>query len=136
VAGVATDIFRRILVPTDFSDCAEEAWSLAQRAALSLGSEMVLVHVFIEPPVYGDLDPGAAAWRVLEDAEKWVTDQLEKWAGQARQRGITTRTAARRGSPATEIAALAAEQHADLVVMGTHGRSGVSRALLGSGRIA
>ena len=48
---VATDLFHRIVAPKDFSDCAEEAWRLAQRPAQTLGSEMVLVHVFVEPPV-------------------------------------------------------------------------------------
>jgi len=51
---MAADVFHRIVAPTDFSDCAEEAWSLAQRVAQRLGSEIVLVHVFVEPPVYGD----------------------------------------------------------------------------------
>jgi universal stress protein A len=127
---MAADIFRRIVAPTDFSECAEEAWSLAQRTAQALGSEVVLVHVFVDPPVYGD--PGAAASTVLLDAEQWVTDELERWAAEARKREITVRTAMRRGSAATEIVAAAAEEHADLVILGTHGRGGVSRALLGS----
>jgi nucleotide-binding universal stress UspA family protein len=129
---MTTDVFRRIVAPTDFSDCAEEAWSLAQRAAQMLGIEMVLVHVFVEPPVYGDPPAAAAAWKVLAEAEKWVADELEKWADDARKRHITVRTVVRRGSPAAEIVELAAEEHADLVIMGTRGRGGVSRVLLGS----
>ena len=129
---VATDVFRRIVAPTDFSDCAEEAWSLAQRTAQMLGSEMVLVHVFVEPPLYGDAYGGAAAWQVLVEAEKWVADELEKWAAEARKRKITVRTVARNGSPSAEIVELASEEHADLVIMGTHGRGGMSRVLLGS----
>jgi nucleotide-binding universal stress UspA family protein len=125
-----TDIFRRILAPTDFSDCAEEAWSVAQRTAQALGSEVVLVHVFVEPPVYGD--PGEAGWTVMLDAEQWVTGELDRWAAEATKREIPVRTVVRRGSAATEIVAVAAEEHADLVIIGTHGRGGVTRALLGS----
>jgi nucleotide-binding universal stress UspA family protein len=56
---MAATLFHRIVVPTDFSQCAfsqcaEEAWHVAQRVASTLGSETVLVHVYIEPPVYGD----------------------------------------------------------------------------------
>lgn len=130
---VVTDVFLRIVAPTDFSDCAEEAWSLAQRTAQVLGSEMVLVHVFVEPPLYGgDAYGAAAAWQVLVEAEKWVADELEKWADEARKRKITVRTVVRNGSPSAEIVELASEEHADLVIMGTHGRGGMSRVLLGS----
>jgi nucleotide-binding universal stress UspA family protein len=127
-----TDVFRRIVAPTDFSDCAQEAWSLAQRTAQKLGSEMVLLHVFVEPPVYGDPYLGAAAWSVLVDAEQWVANELGRWADEARKRGITVRTVVRRGSPSAEIVEVASEEHADLVIIGTHGRGGVSRVLLGS----
>jgi nucleotide-binding universal stress UspA family protein len=61
-----------------------------------------------------------------------VTAELERWAGEAKKREITVRVVMRRGSPSTEIVALASEEHADLLVIGTHGRGGVSRALLGS----
>jgi nucleotide-binding universal stress UspA family protein len=129
---MAPDVFRHLVVPTDFSDCAEEAWGLAQRVAQKLGSEIVLIHVFVEPPVYGDPPGVVAVVQVLVEVEKWVADELEKWAAEARKRGITARTVVRRGSPPREIVALASEEHADVVIMGTHGRGGVSRALLGS----
>lgn len=129
---MAADLFRRIVAPTDFSDCAEEAWRLAQRAARRLGSEIVLVHVFVEPPVYGDPPAVAAGWRVVVEAEKWVADELAKWAEEARKKGITVRTVVRMGSPSAQIVELASDEHADLVIMGTHGRGGVSRVLLGS----
>ena len=129
---MAIDVFHRIVVPTDFSSCAEEAWGLAQRTAQMFTSETLLVHVFVEPPVYGDWNGGAAAWEVLVEAEKWVADELEKWADEGRKRKIRVRTVVRKGSPSAEIVGLASEERADLVVMGTHGRGGVSRALLGS----
>jgi len=107
-------VFYRIVVPTDFSTCAEEAWALAQRVAQTCGSELVLVHVLEAPP----------------DTE--IGKTLEQWAAQARQRGLKARIAVRTGAPHQEVVALATDERADLVVIGTHGRGGLNRALLGS----
>ena len=130
---MASKLFRRIVVPTDFSECAEEAWGLAQRMASTIDSEVVLVHVFVEPPLYGEspLTPNAT-WQVFEKARKWVEEELEKWAAVARKKGATVRPVIRTGSPSEQIVELATSEPADLVVMGTHGRGGMSRVLLGS----
>lgn len=63
---------------------------------------------------------------------QWVAEELERWADEARKLEITVRMVVRKGSPSAEIVKLASEEQADLVSMGTHGRSGVSRVLLGS----
>jgi nucleotide-binding universal stress UspA family protein len=128
---MATNVLRRIVAPTDFSECAEEAWALTQRLAEALGSEVVLVHVFVEPPIYGD-PPIVTSWTVVADTQKWVSDELERWAERARTKGIEVRTVVVTGSSAQEIVRLAGEEHADAIVMGTHGRAGLNRALLGS----
>ncbi|HYB40137.1 MAG TPA: universal stress protein [Candidatus Methylomirabilis sp.] len=127
------NLFHRIVVPTDFSECAEEAWALARRIAGAVGSEIVLVHVFVDPPLYGEapLTP-AATWQVFEEARQWVENELDKWTAAARSKGIAARKAVRTGSPPQQIIEVVADEHADLVVIGTHGRGGVSRALLGS----
>ena len=129
---MATGVFRRIVVPTDFSEGAEAAWSLAQRMAEALRSELVLVHVFVAPPVYGDPALGVDTWTVVADAEQWVTTELQRRVDGARQRSITVRTVTRTGTAAAEIVEAATEARADLVVMGTHGRGGMTRALVGS----
>src|SRR5262245_19247592 len=100
---MASDVFRRIISPTDFSECAEEAWGLAQRLAQPLGSQIVLVHVFAEPTVYGDVSSVAATWTAVAEAEAWVSNELERWADEAKKRGITVRPVMLRGSPATKI---------------------------------
>jgi universal stress protein A len=130
---MASRLFHRIVVPTDFSGCSEEAWALARRIAGAVGSEIVLVHVFVEPPAYGEAPlPVDSVWQVIESGRKWVEEELEKWAGAARPKGLSVRTLVRTGSPYQEIVNLATDERADLVAMGTHGRSGVSRLLLGS----
>jgi nucleotide-binding universal stress UspA family protein len=130
---VTGDGFYRIVVPTDFSSCAEEAWALAQRLAGALGSELVLVHVLVEAPLWGEGPFSMDRTReVFEAARKWAGERLGEWVGQARGKGLAVRLALRTGAPHEEIVALATDERADLVVIGTHGRGGVNRALLGS----
>lgn len=130
---MASSLFHRIVVPTDFSDCSEEAWALAKRVAGTLGSEVVLAHVFVEPIVYGDPSlAGDTTWQLFEQGRKWVEDELEKWASAARPQGMTVRTIVRTGSAHEAIVNLATDERAELIVMGTHGRTGLNRLLLGS----
>lgn len=127
------DRFHRIVVPTDFSTCAERAWALAQRLAAGLGSELVLAHVLVEAPLWDEGPFNMDRVReVYATARTWGADMLERWANDARARGLAVRTALRTGVPHDEIVALATDERADMVVIGTHGRGGVDRALLGS----
>ncbi len=127
------DLFHRIVVPTDFSDCSEEAWRVAQRMAAALGSELVLTHVLVETPLYEE-GPFTMekAKRVYEAARNWAEESIERWAEAARGKGLQVRTALRTGVPYREIVELATDERAALVLIGTHGRGGLDRALLGS----
>ena len=130
---VTNDRFYRIVVPTDFSSCAEQAWALAQRLAAGFGSELVLAHVLVEAPLWGEGPFNMDRVReVYATARTWGADMLERWASDARAKGLTVRTVLRTGAPHDEIVALATDERADMVVIGTHGRGGVDRALLGS----
>ena len=125
--------FYRIVVPTDFSDCAEEAWALAQRLAGAFAAELVLAHVLVETPLFSEgpftMD---RVRKVYEAARKWAEENLDAWAARARDKGLKARVSLRTGVPYREIVSLVTDERADLVVIGTHGRGGIDRALLGS----
>ena len=126
-------MFYRIVVATDFSECAQEAWELARRIAAAPGSALVLTHVLTEVPLYGEgVFNIETARKVRDGARQWAEAALEDWVGKARAAGLSARAALRTGVPHEEIVALAQDERADLIVIGTHGRGGINRALLGS----
>lgn len=133
-AGAATDRpLRRLLVPTDFSSDADGAVDAALRLAGPIAEEMkiVLLHVWRLPVIFSpwatlpmeSLERGAA-----EDARR----RLEEAAQSLTSRGFEVEIRQRQGEPADVIDREATELDVDLVAMGTHGRSGLSRVFLGS----
>ncbi|MFI5376610.1 MAG: universal stress protein [Candidatus Rokuibacteriota bacterium] len=126
-------MFYRIIVPTDFSSCSEDAWRLAQRLAGMSGAELVLTHVLTEAPLFREgpfIMPKVR--EVFEAARSFADAALEEWAAKARAEGLSARAALRSGVAYQEIVTLAVDERADLIVIGTHGRGGIDRALLGS----
>jgi nucleotide-binding universal stress UspA family protein len=125
--------YRRILVPTDFSSTSEQAWRAAMELARTTGAELVLLHVLVEAPLYSETPfSGARLHEVYESAREWATKKLEQWAAQADAAGLVVRVEARAGVPYQEILTTARSAGIDLIVLGTRGRAGVERALLGS----
>lgn len=125
-------LIQRILVPTDFSDCAKRAIDYATELCKSLSAALVVVHVYAPPTVY--LPDGVWTLPVTDaDMRKELNTGLEKLAADARAVGIRdVSTVLTEGNAAHEIGCVARDQHCDLIVMGTHGRSGVKHLLLGS----
>jgi nucleotide-binding universal stress UspA family protein len=125
--------FYRVIVPTDFSSGSEEAFGIAMRLAGVAGSELVLLHVLVEMPLFSEGPFAKNRTRdVFAAARRWAEQSLEEWAAKARAAGVRARTALRTGVPFREIVAAATDERADLIVLGTHGRGGINRALLGS----
>jgi nucleotide-binding universal stress UspA family protein len=86
-----------------------------------------------EAPLYREGPFSTASVReVYRQAREWATSSLEDWVSKARGEGLAARAALRTGVPYEEIVALARDERADLVVIGTRGRSGLDRVLLGS----
>ncbi len=123
----------KILHPTDFSECADQAQQQAIRLAHAMGGEIVLLHVAVESPLYGEgLMSMKEVREVYAAARKWATATLEERAAAIREHGLATRVILKAGVPHEEIVKTAAEERADLIVLGTHGRGGVERFFLGS----
>ena len=120
--------FRRIIAPTDFQQGASLALNAACDLAEPLEAEVVLVHV-IPPDAFAALTPGSSA---AEDARAAARMTLDAALAAARVRYGRTTTCLAEGPVADMILAVAASLEADLIVMGTHGRSGLRRAFLGS----
>ena len=132
-AGPSGQGFTRILVPTDFSAGSSRAWAVAQRLAHDLGAELILVHVLVETPLYSEGPFSMQRTRtVFEAARAGVEKTLGEWTAAATAEGLSVRWLARSGTPHVEIIDVANAEQADLIVVGTHGRAGLDRALLGS----
>lgn len=118
---------RRILHPTDFSDLSKAAFEVACALARDYGAELVVAHVVPPPAVYA---PDGIAMPMPVEEPYAVRADL------ARIRPADTRVKVEHrlleGSAATEILKLAGELHVDVIVLGTHGSSGLGRLLMGS----
>lgn len=128
VRGVTT-----IVHPTDFSEEADRAESEAVRLAQRLGAELVLLHISVETPLYGEHAFGMGdVKRIYEAQARWADGHLATRAEALNRRGVSTRWMRRTGVVDQLITDTAREQAADYIVMGTHGRSGIARLMLGS----
>jgi universal stress protein A len=122
--------FARILVPSDFSDASKRALKYAARFSEYFGSRIVLIHV-LEPVMSPDFTHFPLALDEEKVTEAARSRLLHLAKGFLSERHID-HAVVRSGSPFHEIAETARELKADLIIMATHGYSGIKRALLGS----
>lgn len=122
---------RRILVPHDFSETADGALRYALDLAERLEAAVTVVHVY-DVPSYGFPEGIALSVQMEQTIATAARTALDNIAVRARRPGVDVEHVLRRGAAWSEIIRLAAETDTDLVVMGTHGRHGVARFLLGS----
>lgn len=121
---------KRILVATDFSPYSGDAIEYAANMARSLGASIVLAHV-IESLPYSVTDTFTLVdhRRALE---KTAGALLENSCQQLGAKGLSVKTRLENGAPYEEILKISRQENADLIVMGTHGRTGVEHLFLGS----
>jgi nucleotide-binding universal stress UspA family protein len=121
---------KTILVPTDFSDNSTEALDFAEILAKTLGAKIVLVHV-IDTVSY--IVSESLQWEnVYSRLRAGVKPMLEKEVRRIDKKGLSAARDLIQGFPYDETVRKAREARADLIVMGTHGRTGMRHLLLGS----
>ena len=125
---------RRVLHATDFSAASSRAFKRAVDIAKVSGAELLLVHVlpsalpivadgYVSPKVYEDLEAANRA-----DGQK----RLDRLTRRARAAGARVKSLLLEGVPHERIAQAARARKADMVVIGTHGRTGFAKLVLGS----
>lgn len=125
------NVISRILVPTDFSERSTEALEYAISLAKSLHADLILVHV-LEPFPYAAVNGMAFInffeERLIPEAQA-LLDHLSK---RPLREKLSVETHLTTGIPSREIINLAEREGADLIVMGTHGRTGINHLMAGS----
>ena len=123
---------RRILVATDFTETSDRALDWAAELAARLDASVTVMHAY-EVPVIGFPDGGLVATADMATRlSEAARTALEAVVEQRRGRGVSIEGLLHEGVAWEEINAVADEIDADLIVIGTHGRRGLARALLGS----
>jgi nucleotide-binding universal stress UspA family protein len=123
---------KRILVPTDFSDFSKQAARYGCELAARFESNIDLLHV-IELPVMAMPSPGAPLPdELIAGAETHAKEEIERWLTPEMRAGLDISHHVCRGAPFLEIVRFALENNSDLIVIGTHGRTGLVHALIGS----
>ena len=131
---MSSDIrLERILVPLDGSDSSFQAARYAIKIAKMANAEIIFMHAVVNPPYAGYRTPGGYDHYIDDakrQAEKWYMDVQDT----ATKAGVkfSAETILDVASAADSIVNYAARKKADLIVMGTHGRTGIKRFLIGS----
>ncbi len=125
-----------IVIATDFSSHSRRGFDAGVRLALDLHADVVLVHAFAGPGPSVGVAGGNVQRDILEHVEKQEMEDVEtlttQWAEDARARGLSVEVVAKETDPVRLILGAVDEFDAQMVVLGSHGRSGVLRLLAGS----
>lgn len=121
-------MFKHIVVAIDFGEPAQAALQLAIELSQKFGSKLTLLHVYGVPTVYY---PDNVTWP-LEELGKAAQTSLDAAVAKTREQVSQVEGHVEVGDPRDRILSFAKESGADLLVVGTHGRRGVARFVLGS----
>jgi len=120
----------KILVPVDFSDCSKKALNFAAEFAPRFNASLILLYVveqYFPVPEMTTVDLGLMQSRMRESGEQ----ELARLR-QSLDPNLRAETALHLGNPAVEIVKAAEELDADLIIVSTHGRTGLAHVFLGS----
>jgi len=123
---------QRFLVPLDFSEYADQTLDYAITLAGQLGARVTLLHV-IQPLPLGGVDMGVTLpFTYIQELEGEIQRSMESSLERVTAAGLEGEIVIVHGVPFHEIIETAKTQQVDLIVMGTHGRTGFQYVLLGS----
>jgi len=124
---------KRVVCPVDFSTFSKAALDEATSIAVEHRAELSILHAYQNPavvlPMSGYVGPTGDVLAGMRDR---LTQELESMADKARNHGLVVRTIVLEGTPYASIVDYAKDWGADLIVMSTHGRTGLSHLLTGS----
>src|SRR5262245_53111992 len=126
----------RVLHPTDFSQASNAAFAKSLTEARENRGELLLVHVL--SPVIPMAGAGEAYvtpsmyQQIAKSARAWAQKQLDRLLARAKSARVRARGMVLEGVTHEQIVRAAKRQRADIIVMGTHGRTGMARFFLGS----
>ncbi|HUO05048.1 MAG TPA: universal stress protein [Candidatus Binataceae bacterium] len=128
----------KILAATDFSEDSSLALQYAEEEARKFSAELIVLHVdqplapvIMTPELGPAMDVGAMN-RIAEEQRLMAQRELDKIVRKLRDGGLKAKSMLKVGSPFLEILRTAQTEGADLIVLGTHGRTGLAHVLLGS----
>jgi nucleotide-binding universal stress UspA family protein len=125
---------RRILFASDFSKASGKAFTTALTMAKANRARLTIVHVIVPfMPIVPEQYINTDTWEQVDrEARRWGQRQLVKLTGRAKKAGARAIGLLREGDPAQQIIGAARSTRADLLVVGTHGRTGLTRFFVGS----
>lgn len=124
--------YKKILVSLDGSALAEAALPHAQALARDEEAEIILLRVSVDPAAEFSFSDPSIANNIIEEMEAETLAYMQSARGKLQRAGFRTSFLIRQGPVAETILEVASEIPADVIVMSTHGRSGMKRWLLGS----
>lgn len=125
-----TKPFSRILFPTDFSDTSKRALKQAISLTEDMDAELFVLHTIDDTLISTHVEEERHI--ILKELRTHALAEMKKQLPTELMNNFETIGAVKRGDPGKQIAAYAETHHCDLIVMGTHGRTGIERALIGS----
>jgi universal stress protein A len=124
---------QHILAPTDFSELSKQGLTSALELAEAFGAKLLLLHV-VEPPPYPveGIVPSHVGTTLVDDLERQASNDLTQMLPEARRSKVEVGRRVVVGIPYRKVVEVAEEEKSDLIVMTTHGRTGLSHLVMGS----
>ncbi|MFQ5589029.1 MAG: universal stress protein [Nitrospiria bacterium] len=120
----------KVLLPTDFSELSNRAIQETFPVIKKLGAEVTFLHVLER------LDHPDDMTALFDEGYAYLMDRsnalLDDWVAKAKAQGIPAKSVLKNGVPHVEVVTLAENEHFDLIIMGTHGRTGFNHLMMGS----